>query len=275
MFGSSFCFFHYDICLKTMSFTHKMGERQLTGRDIGTGPKTSIHGRNGRHWHFDSSIYFTNGFVRHPRKRAATCISRVLRWGFLKPETHRGRLEAFGNTWTASIQHAKSENDHSDWRCASESARYVGGAEYCVCFVFLCTPFCHSLFPCFGVLAPPDVKETYCISCKRRTYTLLCSRQPSKRHVHRNFSAEQVRREATERSDRGSWLLVWVWAVCLGLNDSSICRKSCFRKQSTRYLRTWIRRVRPGGGSSAHHCPACICHLLFQNRSETLGWGPQ
>ena len=35
---------------------------------------------------------------------------------------------------------------HSDWRCASESARCVGGAEYCVRFVFLCTPFCHFLF---------------------------------------------------------------------------------------------------------------------------------
>ena len=43
--------------------------------------------------------------------------------------------------------------DHSDWRCANESARCVGGAEYCVRFVFLCTLFRHFLFSCFGVLA--------------------------------------------------------------------------------------------------------------------------
>ena len=40
----------------------------------------------------------------------------------------------------------------SDWRCASESARCVGGAEYCVCFGFLSTLFRHFLFSCFGVL---------------------------------------------------------------------------------------------------------------------------
>ena len=28
--------------------------------------------------------------------------------------------------------------------------RSVGGAEYCVCFVFLCTPFHHFLFSCNG-----------------------------------------------------------------------------------------------------------------------------
>ena len=34
-----------------------------------------------------------------------------------------------------------------------------------------------------------------------------------------NFSAERVRREATEWLDKGSWLLVWVWAVCVqGIN---------------------------------------------------------
>ena len=43
--------------------------------------------------------------------------------------------------------------DHSDWQCASKSARCVGRAEYCVRFVFLCTLFCHFLFSYFGVLA--------------------------------------------------------------------------------------------------------------------------
>ena len=37
--------------------------------------------------------------------------------------------------------------------CASESVRCVGGAEYCVCFVFLCTPCRLFLFSCFVLLA--------------------------------------------------------------------------------------------------------------------------
>ena len=37
-----------------------------------------------------------------------------------------------------------------------------------------------------------------------------------------NLSAERVRQEATEWSDKGSWLLVWVWAVCGGLCSSLI-----------------------------------------------------
>ena len=36
--------------------------------------------------------------------------------------------------------------DHSDWLCASESVQCVGGVEFCVCFVFLCTLFHHVLF---------------------------------------------------------------------------------------------------------------------------------
>ena len=43
--------------------------------------------------------------------------------------------------------------DHSDWQCANEWARCVGGAEYCVHFVFLCTLFLRFLFTCFGALA--------------------------------------------------------------------------------------------------------------------------
>ena len=68
-------------------------------------------------------------------------------------------LEAFGAapTLSAPIQHAKSEavgrlldsliggvlaNQHGVWE-----------GRNTVCFVFLCTPFCHFLFSCFGVLA--------------------------------------------------------------------------------------------------------------------------
>ena len=35
-----------------------------------------------------------------------------------------------------------------------------------------------------------------------------------------NFSAERVRWEAMEWSDKGGWLLVWVWVVCGGLKVS-------------------------------------------------------
>ena len=38
---------------------------------------------------------------------------------------------------------------YSDWLCASESARFVGSAEV----TMVCTPFCHFLFWCFGLLA--------------------------------------------------------------------------------------------------------------------------
>ena len=83
--------------------------------------------------------------------------------------------EAFGaaRTLLDPTEHAKSEeegrrtsvpldsfiivchlNGHSDWWCASESALCVGGAEYWVRFVFLCTPFRHSPFSRFAVLVP-------------------------------------------------------------------------------------------------------------------------
>ena len=60
------------------------------------------------------------------------------------------------------IYHAKSEevgcwtSEQLDslilWLCASESARCVGGAEYCA-RIDLCTLFRHFLFSCFGLLA--------------------------------------------------------------------------------------------------------------------------
>ena len=115
-------------------------------------------------------------------------------------------LEAFGTVWTApaTIQLAKSENigcwpseplDTPDWLCASWMTILIGGGltnQHGVCegrnsactaelngvrFVFLCTPLCHFAFSCFGVLAQDDVKETYCISRKPRTYMLLWSWQ--------------------------------------------------------------------------------------------------
>ena len=67
----------------------------------------------------------------------------------------------------------------NSYQCASKSARCVGGAEYCVRFVFLCALFCHFLFSCFlstGTrLAPPAVKEAYCILRKCITSMLLGS----------------------------------------------------------------------------------------------------
>ena len=77
----------------------------------------------------------------------------------------------------------------SDWLCASESVRCVGGAEFCVrrwtlwcalCFSMHSVPsFPVFMFWCTGTrLAATDVKEAYCISRKRRTYMLLCNWQP-------------------------------------------------------------------------------------------------
>ena len=36
------------------------------------------------------------------------------------------------------------------------------------------------------------------------------------------FSAEWVRREAVQWSDKGSWLLVLVWVVCGGLKEKEL-----------------------------------------------------
>ena len=102
------------------------------------------------------------------------------------------------------------------WRISAVCGR--GGILCALCFSLHSVPsFPVFMFWITGTrLVPPDVKETYCISRKRRTYTLF-SWQWSKRCVQWNFSAEQVRREAAEWSDKGSWPLVWVWAVCGGL----------------------------------------------------------
>ena len=45
---------------------------------------------------------------------------------------------------------------YSDWLCASCMSILIGGVlanQYCVRLTFLCTPFCHFLFTCFGVVA--------------------------------------------------------------------------------------------------------------------------
>ena len=115
---------------------------------------------------------------------------------------------------------------YSDWLCASESAWCVWGAEYCVSRRTLWHVLCFSMHsvPSFPVLvfwitctrpAPRDVKEDYCISRNRKS-TRYCVVGSGGRMSQCNFSAEQVRREATQWSDKGSWLLVWVWAVCGG-----------------------------------------------------------
>ena len=160
-----------------------------------------------------------------------------------------------------------------------------GGAEYCVRFVFLCTPFCHFLFSCFGVLAR---ELCVCLVTPRctftmqlflyeivkfsflnfsgplvqrlwhKSYTLIASRtsaerprnigarSTSKRCVQCNFSAKWVRQEATEWSDKGSWLLVSVWAVCGGLNNNNNNVKysvlSVFSLQSLKHTR-WLIMV--------------------------------
>ena len=56
------------------------------------------------------------------------------------------------------------------------------------------------------------------IACCASTERPLCCVVGSSRGglFQCNFSAERVRREATAWSDKGSWLLVWVRAVCWG-----------------------------------------------------------
>ena len=92
--------------------------------------------------------------------KSVQCVQ--LRWKLLEP---RGRCLLWFNMWSLRRLAAGRLShwilwlvvchlyNHSDWRCASESAQCVGGAEHCVRFVFLYAPFYHSLFSYFGVLA--------------------------------------------------------------------------------------------------------------------------
>ena len=82
-------------------------------------------------------------------------------------------------------------------------------------------------FSCFGNfrnilcstdtrLAPPLLRRLIA-SCARSERTCYCGvGSKSMRYVQCNFSAERVRQETMEWSDKGSSLLVWVWAVCGG-----------------------------------------------------------
>ena len=70
-------------------------------------------------------------------------------------------------------------NGGSDWWRASESARCVGGAEYRVRFVFLCSPFRHSPFSCFELLARLVVvsvqEELMCVCLVMPAACSVCS----------------------------------------------------------------------------------------------------
>ena len=105
----------------------------------------------------------------------------------------------------------------SDWSYSKHATILIGGVlanqrdvwegRNTVCALFFYA--CRSVISCFHV-AP----HTYCISHKRRTYTLLWSWQ----HVEAGCSVQLFgfRQETTEWLDEGSWLLVLVWAVCGG-----------------------------------------------------------
>ena len=130
-------------------------------------------------------------------------------------------LEAFGTARTASapIQPVKSEKvgcrpseplDSLIGLCASCMTILIGGVWHVWWGRILCA-FCFSMYsvPSFPVfmfwstgmrLAPPAVKEAYCILCKRRSYKLLWSWQ----HV------AAVCFNATFPD-------FWVFAVCGGL----------------------------------------------------------
>ena len=79
----------------------------------------------------------------------------------------------------------------------------------------------------------------------RKYFTLIFLAQQKNTTLHRlnfysrrgglfkcNLSAERLSREATEWADKGSWPLVWVWAVCGGLTtdlaDTTTSRKTNF-----------------------------------------------
>ena len=116
-------------------------------------------------------------------------------------------LEAFGTAWTASapIQLAKSENvGYSDWWCACESARCVGGAEFCVHSFMVCALFFYALrsfISCFPVLHHwHETSATQSRTSTERTrYCVIGSRRGSMFQC--NFSAKRVRQEAAGWSD--------------------------------------------------------------------------
>ena len=101
-------------------------------------------------------------------------------------------LEAFGTVWTMSgqIQLAKSESvGRLDAIRYSDCSMTILIGGVLVNQMGRSDDGLHSnlSFPVFMFwimdrrLAPPDVKETYCISCRRRTFTLLCSWQQTRK----------------------------------------------------------------------------------------------
>ena len=105
----------------------------------------------------------------------------------------------------------------SDWLCASCMIILIGSVLVNKCGVWegwntVCSLFSMHSVPSFPVVAPP----TYCISCKCRAYPLLWSWQ----HVEAVCSMQLFCQTAQTRGNRvvGKRQLVWVWAVCGGLN---------------------------------------------------------
>ena len=164
--------------------------------------------------------------------KSVRCVQ--LCWKLLEPHRRwlvvRG-LDAFG---------------YSDWLCASCSMTILIGSCQTntepvmgvLCFSLIIYGL-HSV-PSFPVsrfwitgtsLPPPDV-NTYCYLRKRRESTHYCVVGRSRGGMFQfNFSAEQIRREATEWLDKGRWSLVWVWPVCGPLNsDASIL---CYSSNQT------------------------------------------
>ena len=85
------------------------------------------------------------------RTRSGTHMFSVFSW----VGSCRSHADVVCSDWTCEVW-GRGPSDaigFSDWRCARESARYVGGAEHCVPIGFLRTPFRHSPFSCFAVLA--------------------------------------------------------------------------------------------------------------------------
>ena len=88
---------------------------------------------------------------------------------------------------------------------------------------------------CFSMHSVPSFpvfmrRHPLIASCTSAEHTCYCGAgSTSKRCVQCNFSAEPVRHEATEWSDKGSWLLVSVWAVCGGLKPVSTSDLRCQR----------------------------------------------
>ena len=97
--------------------------------------------------------HLTSGAFGESRTRSETNMFAV----FSCIGSFRSRADVVCSNWTCEVWGGGPSDvwaiEFSDWRCASESARCVGGLEYCVCIGFLRTPFRHSLLSCFAVLA--------------------------------------------------------------------------------------------------------------------------